>query len=145
MRIMAIDTGAKRIGIALSDPLGIFANPRGYIDAGDEQSVIREIGRIIEENSVGALIVGLPRNMDGTLGFQAEEAMRFAQVLREHISIPVEMVDERLSSKEAKGLLIEAGVRRKKRRQVQDKIAATIILQKYLDMQKKDISDAGHA
>lgn len=145
MRIMAIDTGAKRIGIALSDPLGIFANPRGYIDGSDEQSVIREIRHLIEENSVGTLIVGLPKNMDGTLGFQAQEAMRLAQVLREHITIPVEMVDERLSSKEAKGLLIEAGVRRKKRRHVEDKIAATIILQKYLDMQKRDTSDDRNA
>lgn len=134
MRIMALDLGDKRIGIALSDPLGWTAQGLGVISVkgstGEEIEKIKEIAR---EHEVERIVVGLPRNMDGSPGSQAERARAFAGRLSKALGLPVEMWDERLTTVAAEKLLIEAGMSRDTRRQVIDKTAAVLILQSYLD------------
>jgi putative holliday junction resolvase len=132
-RIMAIDSGQKRIGIALSDPLCMFASPWGTIEGGSHDEVAKKISEIVREHEVAMIVVGLPRNMDGTYGSQAEDAESLADFLEHELRIPVEMVDERRTSREAEGLLIDAGVSRKGRKKATDRIAAAIILKRYLE------------
>lgn len=136
MRVIALDPGTKRIGVAVSDPLGMIANPWGFIEAADPAEALRKIGELVSSLSVEAIVVGLPKNMNGTLGAQAEASEKLASTLRQELGIPVHLVDERMTSKQAEGILIEAGMRRKKRKLVTDKLAATIILQTFLDSRK---------
>jgi putative holliday junction resolvase len=132
-RIMAIDSGEKRIGIALSDPLCMFASPWGTIEGGSHDEVAKKIREIVRDYDVAMIVVGLPRNMDGTYGSQAREAESLADFLERELCISVEMVDERRTSREAEGLLIDAGVSRKGRKKATDRIAAAIILKRYLE------------
>ncbi len=137
-RIMALDLGSVRTGVAISDPLNIFANPWGFLECGDREKFLGRVSEIAREYSVSTIVVGLPIRMDGTRGTQAIESEVIAQVLKE-MGFDVTLVDERLSSKEAEGLLIMADVRRNKRKKVVDKVAAAVILQKYLDTRKREI------
>jgi putative holliday junction resolvase len=136
-RIMAIDSGQKRIGIALSDPLCMFASPWGFIEAGDPDRVAKRIREIVQEYDVATIVVGLPRNMDGTCGFQAREAQSLADFLERELNIPIEMIDERRTTREAESLLIDSGMSRKGRKKVTDKIAAALILKRYLDTRNR--------
>ncbi|MDQ7822123.1 MAG: Holliday junction resolvase RuvX [Candidatus Eremiobacteraeota bacterium] len=141
-RIMGIDVGSKRIGIAFSDPLCIIASPWGFIEVQDTAQVIEKLGALISEYSVGEIVVGLPKNMDGSLGPQALISQELASALEKEYALKVHLVDERLTSWEAEGLLIDAGVRRKSRKGKTDKIAASLILKEYLDSRKKTEDDA---
>ena len=135
MRIMALDVGERRIGIALSDALGITAQPlMTYNRAKDNRKEdIQGLWELIKKHEVEKLVVGLPKNMNNTLGFKAEEVQNFIKALVAVEDIPVEWVDERLTTVSAERALLEADVSRKKRKSVIDKMAAVLILQTYLE------------
>ncbi|MGV8119738.1 MAG: Holliday junction resolvase RuvX [Candidatus Xenobiia bacterium LiM19] len=136
-RIMALDPGSVRTGVAISDPLNIIANPWGYLESADRGKFLERVSELARENAVSMIVVGLPMRMDGTKGTKAEESEALAETLKE-MGFNVTLVDERLSSKEAEGLLIMADVRRNKRKKAVDKVAAAVILQKYLDTRKRE-------
>ncbi len=137
MRKMCLDYGDVRIGIALSDMLGIIASGLETYTRKDEDTDIEHILKLIQDNSVDTVVIGLPINMDGTSGERAEVTKAFGSKLAEKTTAKVVYLDERLSSVSAEKLLIQADVRRDKRKQVIDKLAATIILQNYLDIYSK--------
>ncbi len=139
MRILGLDLGDKRIGVALSDPLGWTAQGLDVIPgAGGAKSDIKKIKEITQKYEVEKVVVGLPLNMDGSPGPRAEKARAFAGRLARVLGLPVELWDERLTTVEAERLLIEADMKRAKRRQVIDKMAAVLILQNYLDAASRD-------
>jgi len=128
---MGLDIGDSRIGIALSDPLGILATPLKIIKRTDDAEALGEISEIVREKGVGLIIAGIPLNMDGTPGPQAEKTESFIAALRSQVDIPVEYRDERLSTVTAKELL---GETRKTGRDTRyDAAAAAVILQSYLN------------
>ena len=135
MRIMALDVGERRIGIALSDALGITAQPLMTYNRAknNRKEDIQGLWELIKKHEVEKLVVGLPKNMNNTLGFKAEEVQNFIKALVEVEEIPVEWVDERLTTVSAERALLEADVSRKKRKSVIDKMAAVLILQTYLE------------
>ena len=133
MRILGLDVGTKRIGIAISDELGWTAQGVKTLHRRDGESDLREIRDITEQYGVEKIVVGLPRNMDGSLGPQAEMTLEFVQEMREILGVPIITWDERLSTVEATKMLIRADLSRKKRKQKVDMTAAVLILQSYLD------------
>jgi putative Holliday junction resolvase len=130
-RIMGIDFGDSRIGIALSDPLGIMATPLTIITRTEEDEDIGAIIDIIRQNEVGRIVMGLPISMDGTIGKQAKKVKQFTAKLGKKVDIPMEFKDERLSTVVAKNLVQE--VRKTDRKTRYDAAAAALILQSYLD------------
>ena len=133
MRIMALDVGSKRIGVALSDPLKITAQGLETFQRTTLEEDIRGLWQLIDQHEVSQLVVGLPKNMDGTIGFKAEEVQQFVADLTAQRSIEVIWVDERLTTVSAERTLLDADVSRAKRKKVIDKMAAVLILQSYLD------------
>ena len=132
-RILGVDYGKVRVGLAVSDPLGMFAIPlRTETVASQKQAVQAVLGAATEIQAV-KIVVGLPLNMDGSHGEMAEWAERFAALLSEQLDIPVVMWDERLSSQLVERTLIAADMSREKRKAVRDKLAAQSILQSYMD------------
>lgn len=133
-RIMAIDFGDARIGIAMSDVMQIIANGYETYKRVEEQKDLQYIASLVKPNMVGEIVFGLPINMDGTEGDRVERTKEFAAKLQELVpNVKFAFQDERLTTVTGERMLIEAGVRREKRKGVIDKIAATIILQQYLD------------
>jgi len=139
MRVLALDAGEKRIGVAVSDPLGIIAQGVTVIARKDPETDLNEIKRIVEEYKADSVVIGMPINMDGTKGKSAEKVNEFVEVLKGRLSIPVYTYDERLSTKESEKFLISADVSRKKRKQVIDKMAAQLILESYLERLKHNV------
>lgn len=137
MRFLGLDLGTKRIGVALSDEMGWTSQGLTTLQRKGGKKDLESIGRLVEEHSVEGIVLGLPLNMNGSEGKAAEQARRFAGLLEEHLGIPVHLWDERLTSWEAEGILKEAEVKAKKRKQVVDKLAATLILKSYLDAQQE--------
>lgn len=133
MRIMALDVGSKRIGVALSDPLKITAQGLQTFQRTTLEEDIRGLWKLMDEHEVSQLVVGLPKNMDGSVGFKAEEVQQFIADLTADRPMEVIWVDERLTTVSAERALLEADVSRAKRKKVIDKMAAVIILQSYLD------------
>lgn len=135
MRIMGLDVGSKTIGVAVSDELGWTAQGLTTININEENNEfgLDELRIIINDNEVKEIIVGLPKNMNGTIGPRGEASIKFAELLEETFEVPVVLWDERLTTMSAERVLLEADVSRKKRKKVIDKMAATIILQGYLD------------
>lgn len=133
MRILGIDYGLKRTGIAISDPMGWSAQGIGTIEFNNEQEFIAMLTQIINEREVEKIVVGLPRNMDGSIGRQAIAAEEFGKKLGELFNIPIVMWDERMSSMEAHRALSMQKVTLQKRKKLVDRIAAQLILQSYLD------------
>lgn len=136
MRIIGLDYGTKTVGVAVSDALGLTAQGVETITRKEENKLRQTLARIeaiIEEYEVTKIVVGLPKNMNNTLGERAEACKDFADKLERRTGIPVVMWDERLSTVLAEHVLIESGVRRENRKAVIDKIAACVILQSYLD------------
>lgn len=136
MRIIGLDYGTKTVGVAVSDALGLTAQGVETITRKEENKLRQTLARIeaiIEEYEVTKIVVGLPKNMNNTLGERAEACKDFADKLERRTGIPVVMWDERLSTVSAENVLIESGVRRENRKAVIDKIAACVILQSYLD------------
>ena len=136
MRFMGIDYGDRRVGVAVSDELMLTAQGAATIENTGEENVIREIGRLAREFGAERLVVGLPRNMNGSIGPRGELAMGFARRLGEATGLEVELWDERLTTMFAQRTLLEADVSRKKRKAVVDKMAAALLLQSYMDAQK---------
>jgi putative Holliday junction resolvase len=136
MRVLGLDVGTKTIGMALSDELGWTAQGLDTIRRNEANSNedFKKLAEIVEQNNVDKIIVGLPKNMNGTIGDRGESCKQFAEELKKWVNdIPFEMWDERLSTVAAERMLISADVSRKKRKKVIDKIAAVVILQGYLD------------
>lgn len=136
MRIMGLDVGEKRIGIAVSDPLGWTAQGHSVLIRTTLQNDLERIQELCRQLDCQLLVVGLPRNMNGTLGPKAEEIQEFARSLQENTGLPITYWDERLTTRSAERVLLEADMSRRKRKQVIDKVAAVHILQGYLDAAK---------
>jgi putative Holliday junction resolvase len=135
-RIMGIDYGDVRIGIAVSDLMGWTAQGVETITRKSEEQDLARIGELIRQYEVSKIVVGFPKNMNNTIGPRGELTQQFAEKLRETFGLPVILWDERLSTMAAERMLVQADVSRKKRKQVVDKMAASIILQNYLDSQQ---------
>lgn len=132
-RLLGLDIGDKRIGLAVSDLLMITAQSLCTYSKETPDKDIEFFKKIVIENDIDKIICGLPKNMDGTIGEQAEKTKQYAEFLREHLNIPIEYWDERMTTQSAKNVLLEADMSRKKRKKVIDKIAAVFILQSYID------------
>lgn len=139
MKILGIDLGSRTVGMAISDYLEIIANPIGTakIQENDLQCALEYVRIEVYKNDVKKIVLGLPKNMDGTIGYQAEYCLEFKKILEENLNLPVVMIDERLTSKMVENVMITADMSRKKRKQNVDKLAATVILQSYLDSNKR--------
>ena len=133
MRILAIDHGTKRMGIAMSDELGVIAQPLEFILAEPFAEFLSRLREIIRGQQVELILVGMPRNMDGSYGPAALKVQEFIAVLKASVTIPIKPVDERLTSVQAHRLLSEAEVRGRQRKGKVDKSAAAVLLQSYLD------------
>ena len=134
---MGLDVGTKTVGVAVSDELGFSAHPITTVRRTNLRADLHELTRLIAEQDVVRLIVGLPLNMNGSEGPRAEHARKFGEALAEQAQLPVVYWDERLTSVAAERSLIEASVSRKKRKEVIDQVAACLILQGWLDSQTK--------
>lgn len=137
-RILGLDVGTKTVGVAVSDPFGWTAQGLEIIkinEAKEEFGLLR-LGEVIKEYEISKVVIGLPKNMDGTLGERAESSQIYGELVIKEFNIPVEYEDERLTTAQANRMMIEEGdLSRKKRKKVIDKIAAMMILQNYLDRQ----------
>lgn len=132
-RILGLDVGDRRIGLALSDPLGWTAQGRGLLERTTLEADLAWLQEQVAAWSVSRIVVGLPRSLNGSLGPQAQKVLSFVEALRKVVSVPVEVWDERLSTREAERILLEAGLSRRRRRRHRDPMAAVLILQSYLD------------
>ncbi|MBO8173025.1 MAG: Holliday junction resolvase RuvX [Bacillaceae bacterium] len=141
MRIMALDVGEKTIGVAVSDEMGWTAQGIETIRRRDLQTDIRRLQELVNEYQVRHIVVGLPKNMNGSIGFRGEECQRFAGQLEASLDLPVTMWDERLTTMAAERALLSADVSRKKRKRVIDKMAAVMILQSYLDYRGNQLKE----
>lgn len=133
MRILALDPGTKRIGVAVSDELKMIAQPVEFILAEPFADFLVRLKELIREKEVELILVGMPRNMDGSYGPAALKAQEFIAVLKTSVTVPIKAWDERLTSAQANRFLIQAGTRRDQRKEKVDKTAAAILLQSYLD------------
>ena len=136
MRCLGLDLGTKTLGLAMSDKTNFIASPYRVLrwDGEDYELLFKELDNIITDNNITDLVLGLPKNMNNTLGFAAERSLRFKEALENRYNMEVYLIDERLSTMEATNYLLEADVSRKKRKQVVDGVAASIILDTYLKM-----------
>ena len=132
MRIMALDVGAKRIGVAISDPTATIASPLTVLSARSPE-IYREIATLVKDQEADLIIVGLPLTLRGEVGPQAEWVQVFVQDLEGEVPVPVEMVDERLSTVQAERYMQDAGIKKERRAGMVDAAAAAVILQSYLD------------
>jgi len=135
MRALGLDVGTKTIGVAVSDALGWTAQGIETVKINEERQMfgLDRLNEIIVSYEIDKVIVGLPKNMNGSIGERGEACQRFAKMIEEEFKLPVILWDERLSTMAAERFLISADVSRKKRKQVIDKMAAVVILQNYLD------------
>ena len=132
MRIMAIDYGDAHTGIAISDQTGLLAGYTATLHSRKQEAVVEGIGKLIAEYGVTELVLGYPKNMDGTLGPRAEKAEAFAKVLEDAFRLPVTLWDERRTTIDAHNILAASGKNAKKRKQTVDAVAAALILEGYL-------------
>ena len=133
MRILGLDVGEKTIGVAVSDELGFTAQGIEVIKRKNKKEDLNRLAQIIKAYHIEEIVVGLPKNMDGTIGPRAEMIQDFAALLKKIFLLPVHFYDERLTTVSAEKTLLEADISRKKRKKVIDKMAAIFILQGYLD------------
>ena len=133
MRILGLDVGSKTIGVAISDPLGWTAQGIDTIRRKNKEQDIELVHKICKDYGVETIVIGLPKNMNGTIGEAGEKALEFAELLKEKTELPIEMWDERLTTVAAHRAMLEADLSRGKRKKIVDKVAATYILQGYLD------------
>ncbi|SDI76975.1 Holliday junction resolvase RuvX [Alteribacillus bidgolensis] len=135
MKVLALDVGMKRIGVAVSDALRWTAQGLEtiHVKGDNPQEAFGRISELMKEHEASEVVVGLPKNMNGTIGPRGEQCQEFARHLEKELQVPVYMYDERLTTQAAERTLIEADMSRKKRKKVVDKMAAVMILQGYLD------------
>ena len=139
MRILGLDYGTKTTGVAVSDPMGWTAQGLEIIRRQEDEQIkatLNRIAQLCETYKVEKIVLGLPKNMNNTLGERGEKTLLFKEKLEARLKLPVETWDERLSTVAAESVLLEADMSRKKRKNVIDKLAATIILQNYLDAKR---------
>ena len=134
MRILALDHGTKRIGVAVSDETKTIAQPLEYIPAEPFADFLVRLKKILTEKEADCLLIGMPRNMDGSYGPAAQKVEAFVAVIRSAITVPIKLWDERLTTTMANRIMIQGHVRREKRKEKVDAMAAAILLQSYLDM-----------
>lgn len=132
MKCLGMDLGTKTLGLATSDRLGLIASPYKTIRYDDLDSLICDVLKIIEDEHIEKLVLGYPKNMNNSLGFAVERTNEFKEKLATKTDLPIELIDERLSTVEAENILISSDVSRKSRKKVIDSIAASIILDTYL-------------
>ena len=138
MKYLGLDLGSRRLGISISDITGTIATSYKVIEHNEEYDrLLTEIGKIIEEENIKKIVLGFPKNMNNTIGPKGQLSLEFKEKLEEMYKIEVYLQDERLSTKEAENMLIKNNTRRNKRKKVIDKLAATIILQSFLDKEKR--------
>lgn len=139
MRCLGLDLGTKTLGLAMSDKSNMIASPYRVLhwDGEDYDLLFSELDAIIKDNNITDLVLGLPKNMNNTLGFAAERSLKFKEALEGRYNMAVTLIDERLSTVEATSYLLEADMSRKKRKKVIDGVAASIILDTYLKMKGK--------
>lgn len=133
MRILGLDVGQKTIGVAISDPFGWTAQGITTIRRVKKEQDLQEVHRICIEYGVETIVIGLPKNMNGTIGESGERVLALSELIKEKTGIPIEMWDERLTTVAANRAMLEADLSRAKRKKIVDKVAATYILQGYLD------------
>jgi len=138
-RILAIDYGRRRIGLALSDELRLTAQPLTTLERENRSDDLRRLRKIVREHNVDLIVVGHPVRLDGTAGEMAEEAGRFAKRLEKELGLPVEMMDERLSSWEAEEMQAAKPSASRKRKAPLDQIAAAVILRDYLERHRRSV------
>jgi len=136
VRVLAVDPGSKRVGLAISDPTGTIAQALATVGAAPPETLASRLGEIARDKEATRIIVGLPRRMDGSYGPEAKSARELADSLRKASGLPVELVDERLTTVAAERSLIAGGVRRAKRRVTVDRVAAAMLLQSHLDRRR---------
>ena len=138
MRYLGLDLGSRTLGIAVSDKTGFIASSYKTIRHNEEYDMLLdEVKKIVDELEVDAIVLGFPKNMNNTIGPKGKLSLEFKDKLEKIISIPVYLQDERLSTKSATDMLIQGNVSRKDRKKVVDSVAATIILQSYLDRSER--------
>lgn len=134
--MLAVDSGSKRVGLAISDPTGTIAQALTTVPAEPHDTLVARLAGIAAQNDATRIVVGLPRRMDGSFGPEARAARALADELRTASHLPVELVDERLTTAAAEKSLLAGGVRRDKRRASIDRVAATLLLQSHLDRRR---------
>ena len=133
LRILALDHGTKRIGVAISDELKMMAHPMEFILAESMPAFVERLQAILAEKPCELILVGMPRNMDGSFGPAAEKVREFIAKLQPQVTLPIKTWDERLTSTQANRMMIEGNVRRDQRKLKVDAMAAAVLLQSYLD------------
>lgn len=136
MKYLALDLGTKTLGLAISDKLGIIASPYKVLRYDEVNKLIEELLVIIEAEKVDELVLGLPKNMNNSLGFASERSLNFKSLLEKKCTLPIHLVDERLSTMEAENILISNDTSRQKRKKIIDAYAASIILDTFLKSKK---------
>ncbi len=144
MRVLAIDPGTVRLGLAMSDPTGIIASPFKVLRRTTPERDLAAIAEVVREHEVKQILVGLPRRLDGTLDAAAHTARAFAEAVQATAGVPVRLWDERLTTVAAERHLVAAGVRRERRRATVDAVAAALLLQSYLDWQGETLRRRSH-
>lgn len=138
MRYLGLDLGSRTLGVALSDPTGLIASSYEVIRHNEEyEMLVGKVKEIVEDKNIEKIVLGLPKNMNNTIGFKGELSYKFKEMLEKAIDKEVILMDERLTTKEATNVLLANDTSRKKRKKVVDSVAATIILQSYLDKIRK--------
>jgi putative Holliday junction resolvase len=135
-RLLGLDLGRRRIGAALSDPFGLLASPLGIIEVETLEDGLDQVCAWVEEYDLARIIVGLPLLLDGNEGEEAKRVRDWVALLKQRVTAPIDLWDERLSSAAAERALLESGMRRERRKQHRDAVAAALILQNYLDAQR---------
>jgi len=139
LKILGIDMGERRIGLALSDPLGYTAQGINTIQIKNPEEICNKLMNVIKEKNVELIVFGLPKNMNGTLGPQAKKVQEYADKIKQKSGLPVDFEDERLSTVSAEHVLLMADQSRAKRKKAIDKMSAVIILQSYLDRNRNNL------
>jgi putative holliday junction resolvase len=140
MRAAAVDLGTVRVGLAIADELGLLAHPRPYLAGTNPRALLEALAELAEREGITLFLVGLPKMLDGVEGPAARRARRFAERLRERTRLPVELVDERLSTREARARLRERGLSDRQARERIDSAAAAVLLQGWLDSHRSAVS-----
>lgn len=138
MRILGLDLGTKTLGLAITDKSNTLASVLGVLKFNEYKELIPKLRDIISEKNITLLVLGLPKNMDNSLGFAAERSLNFKGLLEKEFGLPIELIDERLTTVAAEKVLLEADLSRKKRKNVIDGVAAAFILESYLKRREND-------
>ncbi|MCL6636302.1 MAG: Holliday junction resolvase RuvX [Alicyclobacillus sp.] len=143
MKVLGVDYGGARIGLAVSDETGLLAHALTVLRRQSDEQAVAEVAAVIAREGVSEVVVGYPRNMDGSAGVQAQRSQAFARLLAERTGVPVVLRDERLTTLAAQRLLQDAQVFGKRRRAVEDAVAAAVLLQGYLDWKRAQAEKRG--